>query len=450
MLRKEIERKFPSIYADFIRELFDRFNGAKIKYCILRNYENFPYPIRLSSDYDVLIDKEFFSEVIALVDRLASQFKLTKLLDVHRSSGDIRSQYFSYQNEVAFHIDVMKAYTWRVFEIFNAGIVLREAYFDKTKEVYIPKKGHEAVVSLFGYLFFRGEVKPEYIETIRRNINNDEESFLALLKCTYSEKRVLQLRRLIKKNNWSGVSKWAKYSKYQFWYRFKQCNFSYTRILKYLRKRLFNNTGFFICILGPDGSGKSSVIDELQKNIEPIFGREACEIYHWRPFLLPAVNRRSPGEDVVSNPHEKKPYSLILSLLRYFYFLVDFIIGIRVKVLPKTKLSKMIIFDRYYYDMYIDMLRFRLKMPKVIIKTLGFMVPKPDLLVYIDRDVDSIRRDKPELSRTELLDQKKQFKKLVESFEERGLSTNMNGTIEENALDIRKKIYEILSKRMEG
>jgi len=67
-------------------------------------------------------------------------------------------------------------------------------------------------------------------------------------------------------------------------------------------KRVINPTGIVISFLGPDGSGKSTIINALKKRELPF---RRIDYFHLKPRLLGAKGNGKP----VPNPHEKENYS---------------------------------------------------------------------------------------------------------------------------------------------
>lgn len=53
----------------------------------------------------------------------------------------------------------------------------------------------------------------------------------------------------------------------------------------HIRNYICSDTGFSVGFTGPDGSGKTTVIDLLLERLAPVF-RTAHKYYHFRPTLL--------------------------------------------------------------------------------------------------------------------------------------------------------------------
>ncbi|MDA9213983.1 hypothetical protein N9P12_02230 [Bacteroidia bacterium] len=149
--------------------------------------------------------------------------------------------------------------------------------------------------------------------------------------------------------------------------------------LRRLIKRLFEPNGIVVAILGPDGSGKSSVINAISNKNVP-FRKKV--VYH----LYPAKSRLV-SDDIASvvekgqEPYTMAPYNPFVSLLKivllitrtWYYWLVN--------IVKLKRSSSLIILDRYMYEIAIDPARFRLPKSRYYSKIIG-LFPSPDIVIY--------------------------------------------------------------------
>lgn len=138
--------------------------------------------------------------------------------------------------------------------------------------------------------------------------------------------------------------------------------FLYTFIGNYICSR----TGFSIGFTGPDGSGKTTVIEMLLERIAPVFGT-AHKYYHFRPMLFGNLGEvaHSAGikKEVDRNydkPHRGGKTGKINSLLRLAYYSTDYIIGYFLKIKTVTRITRVVVFDRYFTDIICDSRRSRI------------------------------------------------------------------------------------------
>ena len=157
-----------------------------------------------------------------------------------------------------------------------------------------------------------------------------------------------------------------------------------------------SNQGISICFLGPDGSGKSTIIDKILKSDLP-FSRK--HYFH----LKPINNKKNPGTGkVVNDPHRLPPYSRIKSMLKLFYFLFLYNLGWKKNVLPLLSENRLVIFDRYYDDILVDNKRYRYGGNIAIAKFVKNLIPRPNLYFILTADAEIIYERKQEVSFKEL------------------------------------------------
>ena len=160
-------------------------------------------------------------------------------------------------------------------------------------------------------------------------------------------------------------------------------------------KRLVRPTGYWIALFGPDGAGKSSVNAELRKKLAPAFWR--TEYMHLRPRL----GSETAEQIVVTDPHAMSPRSWLGSVLKVFYYGLDYVLGYWLRIRPLRVRSTLLIFDRYFHDMMADPVRYRYGGPAWLVAVVGRLLPGPDLFLFLDADAGTIHERKAEVSREE-------------------------------------------------
>jgi thymidylate kinase len=175
----------------------------------------------------------------------------------------------------------------------------------------------------------------------------------------------------------------------------------------------------FIAVLGTDGSGKSTLLNAIIPLIEEKMSGKVV-VHHLRPDLLPPLGRfrgvqHEPGY-VCVNPHGSKPSGFAGSLFRLTYLVCDYILGYWFKVRPMLRRKDIAcwVFDRYAYDILIDPLRFRIKLPRWIIRLYLKIVPRPNIVLCLGGDPEKIFARKPETSLEEVNRQMIELEKLSE------------------------------------
>jgi thymidylate kinase len=161
-------------------------------------------------------------------------------------------------------------------------------------------------------------------------------------------------------------------------------------------RRITRPTGVVVALLGPDGSGKSTVLKRLMEQMRPAFRR--TETYHLRPPL-----RRSVGTSVpVTDPHAQPPRGLLMSLVKLGYWWLEYVAGYLIHIAPARIRSTLIVFDRYYDDLLIDPKRYRWGSSMVWARWVRKGIPRPDLVYVLLAEPHILLARKQEVTREEL------------------------------------------------
>lgn len=174
----------------------------------------------------------------------------------------------------------------------------------------------------------------------------------------------------------------------------------------HIKNYLCSNTGFSIGFTGPDGSGKTTVINLLIENLGDVF-RKAHTYYHFRPTLFGNLGEvaHSAGvkKDVdkdFSKPHRGGKTSALSSLIRLLYYSADYIIGYFMKVKSMIRITRIVIFDRYYTDIICDSRRSRIYLNSKFLHTYGqIFIPSLDYNILLTASSETILARKHELDK---------------------------------------------------
>ena len=226
------------------------------------------------------------------------------------------------------------------------------------------------------------------------------------------------------------------------------CAFLYTFVRNYLR----SNTGFAIGFTGPDGVGKTTVIEQLIVRLGDVF-RTAHSYMHFRPMLFGNLGEvaHSAGlkkevDREYTKPHRGGRVGVVSSLVRLAYYSVDYIVGYWLKVKSQIRITRLVIFDRYYTDVICDSRRSRIFLNYKFLYWFGWVfVPRLDYNVLLTARAETILERKRELTeegiraineRIEFLAGKRGYRKFVNE-----------GTAEEMVTEILEWVFEEQHKR---
>jgi thymidylate kinase len=168
-------------------------------------------------------------------------------------------------------------------------------------------------------------------------------------------------------------------------------------------------TGRVIAVLGPDGSGKSTFSDALVAG--PLAGLRILRLHH-RPGVFAS---RTPSGLPVTEPHAGALYPKAVSVAKLLFLFVDFRVGWWTRIRPFVKRGGWVVWERPWWDITIDPVRYRLQGITGAARVLGMALPDPDLVIVLEAPVEVLLSRKREVSEAELTRQTEELRHVVPS-----------------------------------
>lgn len=432
----------------YLKCFFESLKQKNIKYGVLRNYEeimkgNF-------NDIDICIEKKYLKYIEGVVEECNKSLGWSTHLTIEKDGLKAIHIYTFINNELKIiHFDFFENINWRGIELLRNESILKDTTI--YEGIFIVNKNIENVICLISRLIYHGYVKEEYKTSIHKTCNNNTK-FNEVLNSVVGDKIGNKISYYIVKNDWKSIENLQfeirKYTKFKSKKNiYKICKY-YIKSLK----KVFTPRGLSVVFLGCDGSGKSTIINAVKDDFRRSFSKNDIKYFHWRPnLLIPIRNIKSKKQEnndtkQITDPHQKKPYSKTLSLFKFLYYFTDYILGNIFKVYPAKIKSKFIIFDRYYYDYFIDLKRYRMDLNINIISFLNKFVSKPDITFILIGNPEKIQERKKEITIEET---KKQINMLIKFKKEFNnyVIVDVNKPIDDVVYSVNKNILDYLKGR---
>lgn len=406
--------------AEFLTTFFN-FLNKNGEYAVLRNFEGLPAHNN-SRDIDIVIESSTYrrlkSDLIELIEK--EGWKIVTYLNSDRLitwvcacvDGDSRTEIVQFDfffHTSIFGVTLLEAKDFLKNRQFNGAIY----HVDKEYE-FLDKYMYDRAV---------GVAYPEKYKTTREAIENSGEVKKVLKKvfgsnsineCDKTSGKKLLLNAL-KQNLCSNPLRTVG----------RMLKFEFYHIRNYVR----SNTGFSVGFTGPDGSGKTTVIDQILERLAPVF-RTAHKYYHFRPALFGNLGEVAHSAGLkkevdrdYSNPHRGGKTGTLSSFARLLYYSLDYIVGYFVKVKSVIRITRVVIFDRYYTDIICDSRRSRIYLNYKFLYWFGkLFIPSLDYNILLTARSETILARKRELDeegirrineRIDYLADKKGYKKIL-------------------------------------
>ena len=424
---------------NYLPLLFNKLNNQNIEYSVLRNYQQLPDSTG-GSDLDLLIhekDVQSFNMILNTFIKSNSLQIVSVILEKRCPKYCILNEHWGIQIDV-FQGNVYygrkelisSKYLFKNTQNFNGIKVLNGkagSVLSFLKELLNNKKCDNKYIEELKLQFQNQNIEPELLEQFNPKFSQILNKHLFHL----NDEHQSVLHNIAKKD-------------------FKRFKFS---DFKNKIGRLVYIPGYTIAFLGTDGSGKSTIINIIQPLLNKAFHKKVY-YEHMRPNQIPSIARllgkKEQFNGPVTNPHEKEPSKLLVSLIRWGYYMIDYTLGYYLKVFPTKAIRSCVwIFDRYYYDYLIDPKRGRINLPQWILKLGQLIIPEPDIIICLGADSETIHNRKPELTLKEVERQVIALKLFCQSHK-KAVWVDTGKSIDKSSNEALNAIIKVMGKRFES
>jgi thymidylate kinase len=402
----------------YLIELFSELNKKNINYVVLRGYETLPHEI--NHDIDLAVLENELAKMVSILIEISNKYEYKKVFESKRK--DFYQLYiYNVKNGHCVKFDLWTNFTYKGLEYIKMDSILKNIKFHNNIKVL--KDDVEVLLSFLKEFLHNGKIRKDKYKILKEKLNiygfYDENSLYIGNDniqefSSYFEKQKFDLQyekgQFIKKLFFKNI----KYNGF-----IKTFNSVFDYLYKYIKDKL-KKKSFFIVLIGPDGSGKTTLSKML---IDEINAKTSCfsKAYyiHGRFGILANLSRligkkentnEMKFEQILKDQKIKK-YSQSRISIYMIYYLFDYILGSL--VLLKNRFSNtLIVADRYFYD-YFYQNEFK-KYPKILKFFYAIFAPKPDLLIYLKANPKDIFNRKPELTVELLIEQQKNIENIFE------------------------------------
>lgn len=372
------------------------FLNKKADYAVLRNFEGLPDNNK-SRDIDIIITKKSYKtikqELVELIDKSGWRIitylysdRLITYVCARQEGGETEIvQWDFFINTSVFGILLMDAEEFLVSKKFNGFLY----YVDIECQFLDKYLYNRAVGAQYPEKYRATRDKAEHLPIVEKKI-----------KSLYGINTVKECDKISGKKLLLTAIK-TNLQQHPCKFLTNLVCFLWTFGGNYVR----SNTGFSVGFTGPDGSGKTTVIDLILERLAPVF-RTAHKYYHFRPLIFGNLSEIAHSAGLkkevdrdYGNPHRGGKTGVLNSLLRLIYLSIDYIIGYFIKVKTSTRITQFVIFDRYYTDVICDSRRCRINLNYRFLYWFGrLFIPSLNYNILLTARTETILARKRELN----------------------------------------------------
>ena len=417
--------------------LVGKFEEQNIEYVILHSYQNLPE--RFDSDIDIATNVEKIVDAIELLDKL---LKPTGWRVVQYWRHEYYAADCVISNDKEFlQVDFCTHYERNGRVVLPIQELVRGRR--KYNNFYIP-----ATETEFTYILVKKILKKKFsdgskgqLTALWNSMSEQEHQVVrqSLLRFL-SENQFESITAQIRMGDYDSIDVVSAHKELLRKTSDFKVNLHYA-VFDIARKieRILHPTGVFVVLLGVDGAGKTTIAEELKARSTVAYRR--IKHYHSRVRVLKDISQIKSGSAPIdaSNPHgNKRKSGKTTSVIKFGYYLLDFLIGN--VIITKAKIqSSLVLIERYYYDYIIDKVRYNLNLSDGFIKFFGYLVKKPDVIFILTGDSHILYERKHEISVEEIEEQKNRF---IEVFKDNPKAVFIDTTV--NSID---KCVDIMLKK---
>ena len=380
-------------------------------YCILTGYDQLPDSF--DSDIDFMVDANDFERMPALIQDLAKRTN-TRLFRATEHEMSARAYLLVAQSDSNLTFvspDCTSDYRHYGLLWLHADEVLANRRWHPNG-FWIPSPSHEFIYYLIKRMNKRDFTSEQGLR-LHRLYTEDPQRADQMLARYWSGHHKETLRSMAASGDWDALlpnlaSFRDELMRHSIESPIEKLG-SLRRRVHHFMDRVLRPTGGWIAFMGPDGCGKSSVIEAITAEFAPAF-REV-DRFHMHPKFL---RRSTGGKALVTDPHGLPPRSLLTSIAKVFYYVADYLLGYWLRIRPAIIRTKLVVFDRYFYDLLVDHKRVRYGGPAWMLTLAGKLVPRPELVILLNAPAEVLWSRKQEVPFEEVVRQQKNYCELAE------------------------------------
>ena len=399
-------------FIDLLKSKLDNTTHAFLKFNTQSIYQLSEY-----SDLDILVIKD---DIPKIIDFCRDHESTLKIKTVNKSFMTTVSIFF--KDGSFLSLDLINKLKRKNLALQSTQLLLKTSTYNQYNVRVLNKKYDFEYAFLF-YTLNKSEIPEKYQLFYSNYSKKDKSKIIDFINFKYHlnihnfnslvRDNLKYRKKVLKKVKSQNKKTFIKYLMHSFLY------FGDTL------KELKINRGITITFSGVDGAGKTTIINEIKKNLELKYRKRVILKRH-RPGILPILSSLKYGSAKeaekmagINLPRQGNNRSKLSSYIRFGYYFIDYQIGQIYLFLRYNLRGITVIYDRYYYDFINDAKRTNLTISKKFTTRLFRFIFKPKLNFFLYADSEIIIQRKQELNKSEIDELSKNYIQLFKKFQQK-------------------------------
>lgn len=256
-------------FGEFLAALFQAFNKEGVRFCVLRNYEDFPTN-NIGRDVDFLINR-FDLPIVCRILRSIQGIRIVGYTERHYVASFFLANVSTSPQSRALQLDFDLSLTWRGLPYLSAEAVLISAIPRSVDNLtfFIPSPVHEAIISLLASLLVGGWLNEKYLSRVRQTFADKRSEVIASLLPQFGLRTATQLMDSVFNGDLNRILGLVRSLRLSLVLRnlvHKPIQSAFALVRHYggeLTIRYSPKTRHVVCIFGLDVSTSNAIIDTL-------------------------------------------------------------------------------------------------------------------------------------------------------------------------------------------
>jgi thymidylate kinase len=395
-----------------LARVFDVLDRDGLAYCVLHGYDTFPH--RVPGDVDLLIPREMIPRRLAELLR-ANESKLgARVVQWFNDRAHLvvlcAPAAAPGEPPVMLQLHVSTDYDVRNRVIYAGDEIIRTRRRSEGGDFWIPAK-HVEFICVLANRVEKKKLTDAHAKRLSGFWSDEREKCTEELFKWFTQDSTRRIADAAESGDWSrvtGVLPALRREMLRIAALRQPGSFALRAAAQQARRArrwASPDCGMHVVFLGPDGVGKSTVIERVQQNVADAFLHMNYQTF--ARSLLPNKPKESP--------HALPPRGFAASLLKAAWWANCYTLGYLKSVHPTRARGGVVINHRYLLDAIVDPKRYRYAGPMQLLKYIWAVAPKPDLVVILDAPPEVIHRRKQEVPFEEIARQREAYRTLAGS-----------------------------------